>query len=105
MPEVKFCNRQEECPLVMGAVEAKVKLQSTLNVERMEWEAKRGLMNKLYQAALKLRAAQVKYFKSRDQRDLVASRVIEADFDKLLINIKLQAQSGSLPVQRPLPNM
>jgi len=100
MPEVKFCHRQEECPLVLGAVEAKVKLQSTLNVERLEWEAKRTLMNKLYTEAVKLRAAQRKYFKSRDQRDLVASRVIETDFDKLLINIKLQAKGQ--PVQQPL---
>ena len=100
MLEVKFCHRQEECPLVLGAVEAKVKLQSTLNVERLEWEAKRTLMNKLYTEAVKLRAAQQKYFKTRDQRDQVASRVIEGDFDKLLINIKLQAKGQ--PVQQPL---
>ena len=100
MAEFKFCNRQEECQLVMGAVEAKVRLQQELNVARMDWEAKRALMNKLYTEAVKLRAAQRKYFKSRDQRDLVASRVIEGDFDKLLINIKLQAKGQ--PVQQPL---
>ena len=100
MPGFKFCNHQEECQLVMGAVEAKVKLQQEFNIARMEWEAKRVLMNKLYSEAVKLRAAQQKYFKSRDQRDLVASRVIETDFDKLLINIKLQAKGQ--PVQQPL---
>ena len=100
MAGLKFCNRQEECQLVMGAVEAKVRLQQEFNVARMDWEAKRALMNKLYTEAVKLRAAQRKYFKSRDQRDLVASRVIEADFDKLLINIKLQAKGQ--PVQQPL---
>ncbi len=101
MPEFKLCSHQEDCPLVMGAVEAKVNLQSQLNVERMEWDAKRALMNKLYSTAVKLRAAQQRYFKTRDQRDLVASRVIEADFDKLLIRIKLQAKGQ--PVQQPLP--
>ena len=100
MAGLKFCNRQEECQLVMGAVEAKVRLQQEFNVARMDWEAKRALMNKLYTEAVKLRAAQQKYFKTRDQRDLVASRVIEADFDKLLINIKLQAKGQ--PVQQPL---
>lgn len=65
----------------------------------MDWDAKRVLMNKLYAAAVKLRAAQQKYFKSRDHRDLVASRVIEADFDKLLINIRLQAKGQ--PVLQP----
>ena len=100
MAGLKFCNRQEECQLVMGAVEAKVRLQQEFNVARMDWEAKRALMNKLYTEAVKLRAAQRKYFKSRDQRDLVASRVIEGDFDKLLINIKLQAKGQ--PVQQPL---
>ena len=40
MAEFKFCNHQEECQLVMGAVEAKVKLQQEFNVARMEWEAK-----------------------------------------------------------------
>lgn len=89
MPALKFCHRQEECPLLMGAVEAKVKLQSTLNVERMEWEAKRCLMNQLYQAARKLRTAQVRYFKSRLHEDLVKSRVAEADFDKLLARIRM----------------
>ena len=63
MPGLKFCNRQEECPLVMGAVEAKVRLQQELNVARMEWDAKRVLMNKLYSAAVKLRAAQPGLFR------------------------------------------
>ena len=53
MPGLKFCNHQEECPLVMGAVEAKVKLQTELAVQRKEWEAKRAIMNSLYLAAVK----------------------------------------------------
>lgn len=104
MADLKFCNRQEACPLVMGAVEAKVKLQATLNVERSEWEAKRAIMNKLFSAAVKLRAAQKRYFKSRGQRELVESRVIETDFDNLLEHIKFQAKNGSRPIQQPLPN-
>ena len=107
MAEFKFCNRQEECPLVMGAVEAKVKLQTELSVQRKEWEAKRAIMNSLYLAAVKLRKAQKKYFKTRAQSDLVASRVIESDLDELLEEIKLSA-SGHLtkqPIQPTLPNM
>ena len=103
MSGLKFCNHQEECPLVLGAVEAKVKLQSTLNVERSEWEAKRTLMNKLYTEAVKLRAAQRK----RAQTDLTACRVLESDFDELLDEIRLNA-SGHLtkqPIQPTLPNM
>lgn len=107
MAEFKFCHRKEECPLVMGAVEAKVKLQTELAVKMKEWEAKRAIMNSLYLAAVKLRKAQKKYFKTRAQTDLVASRVIESDLDELLEEIKLSA-SGHLtkqPIQPPLQNM
>lgn len=107
MPGLKFCNHQEECQLVLGAVEAKVKLQTELALLRKEWEAKRAIMNSLYLAAVKLRKAQKKYFKTRAQSDLVASRVIESDLDELLEEIKLSA-SGHLtkqPIQPPLPNM
>ncbi len=55
MPGLKFCNHQEECQLVLGAVEAKVKLQTELAVQRKEWEAKRAIMNSLYLAAVKRR--------------------------------------------------
>ena len=89
MSGLKFCNHQEECQLVLGAVEAKVKLQTELALQRKEWEAKRCLMNQLYQAARKLRAVQVRYFKSRLHEDLVKSRVAEADFDKLLARIRM----------------
>ena len=107
MPGLKFCNHQEECQLVLGAVEAKVKLQTELALQRKEWEAKRAIMNSLYLAAVKLRKAQKKYFKTRAQSDLVASRVIETDLDELLEEIKLNA-SGHLtkqPTQPTLPNM
>ena len=107
MPGLKFCNHQEECPLVLGAVEAKVKAQSELNVKRMEWESKRAFMNNLYLAAVKLRKAQKTYFKTRTQTDLTACRVLESDFDELLDEIRLNA-SGHLtkqPIQPPLPNM
>ena len=33
---LKFCNHQEECQLVLGAVEAKVKLQTELAIQRKE---------------------------------------------------------------------
>lgn len=107
MPELKICHRQEECPLVLGAVEAKVKLQTEFAVQRKEWEAKRAFMNTLYAAAVKLRRAQKKYFKTRTQADLTTCRVLETDFDELLDDIKLNA-SGHLyrqPVQPTLPNM
>ena len=107
MAEFKFCHRQEECPLVMGAVEAKVKLQTELAVQRKEWEAKRAIMNSLYLAAVKLRKAQKKYFKTRAQTDLTPCRVLESDFDELLDEIRLNA-SGHLtkqPIQPTLPNM
>ena len=111
MPGLKFCNHQEECQLVLGAVEAKVKLQTELAVElavkMKEWESKRAIMNSLYLAAVKLRKAQKKYFKTRAQTDLTACRVLESDFDELLDEIRLNA-SGHLtkqPIQPPLPNM
>ncbi len=104
MPEVKFCNRQEECPLVMKAIEEKVKMQTRLNVERDEWEAKRALMNSLFVTGVKLRAAQQKYFKTRRHEDLIESRVVESEFDKLLAILKRQPKHG-LPVQQSLPNI
>ena len=105
--EYSSCMWQNVCPMLMGEVEAKVKLQTELDVHRKEWEAKRAIMNSLYLAAVKLRKAQKKYFKTRAQSDLVASRVIESDLDELLEEIKLSA-SGHLtkqPIQPPLPNM
>ena len=107
MPGLKFCNHQEECQLVLGAVEAKVKLQTELAVQRKEWEAKRAIMNSLYLAAVKLRKAQKKYFKTRAQTDLTACRVLESDFDELLDEIRLNASCHltKQPIQPPLPNM
>ena len=69
--------------------------------------SKRAIMNSLYLAAVKLRKAQKKYFKTRAQTDLTACRVLESDFDELLDEIRLNA-SGHLtkqPIQPPLPNM
>lgn len=84
MPGLKFCNRQEECPLVMGAVDDKVKLQTVLAIKMREWDAKLAIMNGLYLAAVKLRKAQKKYFKTRAQTDLTACLVLESNFDELL---------------------
>lgn len=107
MPGFKYCNHQEECQFVLGAVEAKVKLQTELAVKMKEWESKRAIMNSLYLAAVKLRKAQKKYFKTRAQTDLTACRVLESDFDELLDEIRLNA-SGHLtkqPIQPTLQNM
>ena len=97
VPEYSSCRWQNVCPMLMGEVEAKVKLQTS----------KRAIMNSLYLAAVKLRKAQKKYFKTRAQTDLTACRVLESDFDELLDEIRLNA-SGHLtkqPIQPTLPNM
>ena len=107
VPGFSSCRWQNVCPMLMGAVEAKVKLQTELAVKMKEWESKRAIMNSLYLAAVKLRKAQKKYFKTRAQTDLTACRVLESDLDELLDEIRLNA-SGHLtkqPIQPPLPNM
>ena len=38
MPGLKFCNHQEECQLVLGAVEAKVKLPEGVGGEEGDYE-------------------------------------------------------------------
>ena len=85
----------EFCPYVDRA---KADAQAVLDDARAEWEAKRVLMNQLYSGAVRLRAAQNAYFKSRLHEDLVKSRVAEADFDRLLARIR----TASRPAQPTL---
>lgn len=95
-----LCLKQETCPLLLGAIEAKVKAEATLRVETANYEAKRKMMNTLFSLARKCRLAQKDYFASRTNADLVKSRVAERQLDACIAQIIASATE-----ERKLKNM
>ena len=111
MSDMIICSKQEECPLLLAAVEAKVKAESELRLWnstcwnpqkelqdlRKAHEELRANSNKLFKLADSARAKQVLYFATspanydEKHRALVACRAAEHDLDKFLTELKLAA--------------
>lgn len=111
MSDMIICSKQEECPLLLAAIEAKVKAESELRLWnstcwnpqkelqdlRKAHEELRANSNKLFKLAAATRDKQRLYFATNashydeKQRALVASRAAEHDLDKFLSSLKLAA--------------
>lgn len=94
---MKVCATQEECPLLCEAIERKVKAERDLRLVQHEFSVKRNVMNRLYLSVTSARAAQIKYFRSKNPNDLVQAKAREAELDEILKEIRQMAQpSGTL---------
>lgn len=58
MADIKICSRQEQCPLLLGAVEAKVNAESALRLEREKTASMRRAFNDYFRAGCAMRNAQ-----------------------------------------------
>ena len=81
MAETKWCQRQESCPLLLGAIEAKVEAEYKARVAKhnqdasaQEFETKRTLFNEFYKLVARCRKAQKRYFAEKTQSALIASK-------------------------------
>ena len=85
---VKWCQRQESCPLLLGAIEAKVEAEYKARVAKhnqdasaQEFETKRTLFNEFYKLVDRCRKAQKRYFAEKTQAALIASKQAERNLD------------------------
>ena len=88
MSEAKWCQRQESCPLLLGAIEAKVEAEHRARVAKAvqgeaarEFETKRALFNEFFKLADRCRKAQKRYFAEKTQAALIASKEAEKQLD------------------------
>ena len=87
-PPVKWCQRQDSCPVLLAAIEAKVEAESmartakhNLDAATQAFETKRTLFNEFYKLAVQCRKAQQQYFADRTQAALIASKQAERQLD------------------------
>ena len=88
MSEAKWCQRQDICPLLLGAIEAKVEAEHKARVAKYNqdaaaqaFETKRTLFNEFYKLVDRCRKAQKRYFAERTQSALIASKEAERALD------------------------
>ena len=86
MSEAKWCQRQDSCPLLLGAIEAKVEAEYKARVAKhnqdasaQEFETKRTLFNEFYKLVARCRKAQKRYFAEKTQSALIASKEAERE--------------------------
>jgi hypothetical protein len=95
MSEAKWCQRQDSCPLLLGAIEAKVEAEYKARVAKhnqdaaaQAFETKRTLFNEFYKLVARCRKAQKRYFAERTQSALIASKEAERGLDAHLAMLR-----------------
>ena len=88
MSEAKWCQRQDNCPLLLGTIEAKVEAEHKARVAKhnqdeaaQAFETKRTLFNEFYKLVDRCRKAQKRYFAEKTQTALIASKEAERALD------------------------
>ena len=83
-----LCAKQDSCPVLLAAIEAKVEAESmahtakhNLDAATQAFETKRTLFNEFYKLAVQCRKAQQQYFEDRTQAALIASKQAERQLD------------------------
>ena len=83
-----WCLKQDGCPVLLAAIEAKVEAESKARVAKSEmaaaiqaFDAKRMLFNEFYKLVDRCRKAQKRYFAERTQSALIASKEAERALD------------------------
>lgn len=95
MSEAKWCQRQDNCPLLLGTIAAKVEAEHKARVAKhnqdasaQEFETKRTLFNEFYKLVDRCRKAQKRYFAERTQSALIASKEAERGLDAHLAMLR-----------------
>ena len=112
MSEAKWCQRQDSCPLLQGAIEAKVEAEYKARVARhnqdeaaQAFDSKRTLFNEFYKLADRCRKAQKRYFSEKTQAALVASKQAERALDAHMEMLRSAAsRKPQLPAGIEVPN-
>ena len=88
MSGAKWCQRQDSCPLLLGAIEAKVEAEHKARVAKhnqdeaaQAFATKRTLFNEFYKLVARCRKAQKRYFAETTQSALIASKEAERALD------------------------
>ena len=83
-----WCAKQESCPVLLAAIEAKVEAESKARVAKhnldeaaQAFETKRTLFNEFYKLVDRCRKAQKRYFAEKTQAALIASKQAERNLD------------------------
>lgn len=83
-----WCQQQYSCPLLLGAIEAKVEAEHKARVAKhnqdeaaQAFETKRSLFNEFYKLVDRCRKAQKRYFAEKTQSALIASKQAERNLD------------------------
>lgn len=108
-----WCARQEGCPVLLAAVEAKVEAESRARVEKSEmaaaaqaFDAKRTLFNEFYKLVDRCRKAQKRYFAEKTQSALIASKQAERSLDAHLAMLRsASSRKPQLPAGIEVPNV
>ena len=103
---MKWCARQESCPVLLAAVEAKVEAESRARMVKSEmaaaaqaFDAKRTLFNEFYKLVDRCSKAQKRYFAEKTQSALIASKQAERSLDAHLA--MLRSASSRKPQLQP----
>lgn len=112
MSEAKWCQRQDSCPLLLGAIEAKVEAEHKARVAKHNqdeaaraFEAKRTLFNEFYKLADRCRKAQKRYFAEKTQTALIASKQAERALDAHIEMLRsASSRKPQLPAGIEVPN-
>lgn len=112
MSEAKWCQRQDNCPLLLGAIEAKVEAEHKARVAKhnqdeaaQAFETKRTLFNEFYKLVARCRKAQKRYFAERTQAALIASKEAERGLDAHLAMLRsASSRKPQLPAGIEVPN-
>lgn len=111
MSEAKLCQRQDSCPLLLGAIEAKVEAEARVAKSEMAaavqaFDAKRTLFNEFYKLVDRCRKAQKRYFAERTQSALIASKEAERGLDAHLAMLRsASSRKPQLPAGIEVPNV
>ena len=112
MSEAKWCQRQDSCPVLLAAIEAKVEAESKARVAKhnqdasaQEFETKRTLFNEFYKLVARCRKAQKRYFAEKTQSALIASKEAERALDAHMEMLRsASSRKPQLPAGIEVPN-
>jgi len=113
MSEAKWCQRQDSCPLLLGAIEAKVEAEYKARVAKSEmaaaiqaFDAKRTLFNEFNKLVDRCRKAQKRYFAERTQSALITSKEAERSLDAHMEMLRsASSRKPQLPAGIEVPNV
>ena len=107
-----WCAKQDSCPVLLAAIEAKVEAESkartakhNLDAATQAFETKRTLFNEFYKLAVQCRKAQQQYFADRTQAALIASKEAERALDAHMEMLRsASSRKPQLPARIEVPN-